>query len=315
VNRLRDWAPWLALMVVYVVWGSTYLAIRVAVEDLPPLLLAGTRYLIAGLLLYPVSVRINSHAAVEGPRPGRRQWLAAGLVGTMLLAVGNGGVSVAETRISSGLAALVVATVPLWMVLAARVFLSTRVTGSVVAALLVGFGGVAVLADPSGGGPLGGVLIVMVASASWGSGSVLGTRLPLPSRALVGASLEMITGGVVLLIAGTCVGEFGDLRLAHVGWPAILALAYLIGPGSLLALPAYVFALQRLPASTVATYAYVNPIVAVALGALILDESIDGRLAAGGLLVVSAVALSLYGQKRLRRGDPVAPQTHPAGTA
>lgn len=293
------WLPWAALLVVYCVWGSTYLAIRVGVETIPPLLLAAVRYLVAGAVLYPIAVRLGGPAVRAADRPGRRQWAAAAVVGTLLLTIGNGGVSYAEQTVPSGLAALLVATVPLWMVAADRAVNSAPVGRLAALALAVGFVGVAILSQPGGGaGDLTGVVTLLAASASWGLGSVLSGRLALPSRPLPGAAMEMITGGAILLAASAARGELAGLDIGRVSLGSAVALLYLIGPGSLLALSAYVLALQRLPTGTVSTYAYVNPVVAVLLGALLLDEAITSRIVAGAAVVVTAVALTLTARRR-----------------
>ena len=293
------WLPWAALAVVYVVWGSTYLAIRVGVETVPPLLLAGVRYVVAGAVLFPVAVRLGGPEVRRSDRPGRRQWAAAALVGTLLLSMGNGGVTYAEQTVPSGLAALLVATVPLWMVVADRVVNGARVTPLAGAALAVGVVGVAILSQPGRhGGDLVGVLVVLGAAASWGTGSVLAGRVRLPMRPLLGSAMEMLAGGAVLLVAAALSGEVAALDLGSVSGRSLVALLYLIGPGSLLALSAYVVALQRLPTSTVATYAYVNPVVAVLLGAVVLDEVVTGRVVIGATVVVAAVALTLSARRR-----------------
>jgi len=253
------WLPWAALVVVYVVWGSTYLAIRVGVETIPPLLL--------GAVLFPLAIRLGGHAARQDDRPGRRQWLAAAVVGTLLLSIGNGGVSYAEQSVPSGLAALLVATVPLWMISADRLVNAKPVGRLAGVPLVLGLAGVGILAGPTGAGAgISGQLVLLAAAARWGLGSVLSGRLALPARPLVGAAMEMLAGGTVLALVAAVRGEFAQLHLDQVSTASLVALLYLIGPGSLLALSAYVLALQRLPTSTVATYAYVNPVVAVALG-------------------------------------------------
>lgn len=286
-------------MVVYVVWGSTYLAIRVGVETMPPLLLAGVRYLLAGAVLYPIAIRLGGQDVRKTDRSGRRQWAAAALVGTLLLAIGNGGVSYAEQTVSSGLAAMLVATVPLWMVGADRLVNRRRVGRLARVALVVGLVGVAILARlGTSSGAVGGMVVLLMASASWGLGSVLSGRLALPARALVGAAMEMLVGGGVLLLASAVAGEWAELRVDQVSPASLIALLYLIGPGSLLALSAYVLALQRLPTSTVATYAYVNPVVAVALGALLLDEVVTASMLVGATVVLVAVALTLTARGR-----------------
>ena len=290
---------WAALVVVYIVWGSTYLAIRVGVRDLPPLTMAGLRYLTAGLLLYPIAVRTGAARLRAFDKPGRRQWLGSALVGLLLLAVGNGGLSIGEQTLDSGFAAVLVATVPLWMVLFAWPIDGDRPTRKAVGALGIGLVGVAVLTGGgSGSGHLLGVAVVLGASCAWGLGSVLAHRLELPQRALVAAALEMIAGGSVLLFVAAVRGDYGRMHWSQVPTSAWLALLYLIGPGSLLAFTAYGYALSRLPLSTVSTYAYVNPVVAVVLGVAILDEPVTAHQAVGTALVVASVVLTL------RRRDP-----------
>jgi drug/metabolite transporter (DMT)-like permease len=289
------WLPWVSLLVVYVVWGSTYMAIRVGVETIPPLLLAATRYLAAGAMLYPLAVRLGSHTVREGDRPGLRQWLSTAAIGTLLLSIGNGGVSFAEQTVPSGLAALLVATVPLWMVGADRLVNSKPVGVLPAVALGLGLIGVAILVGPtrSAGGGLAGPIVLLAASASWGLGSSLAGRMAMPTRPLLGAAMEMLCGGTVLVFAGAARGELADLHMDQISTGSLVALLYLIGPGSLLALSAYVLALQRLPTSTVATYAYVNPVVAVALGTLLLGEPINRTTLLGAAIIITAVLLTL----------------------
>ncbi len=300
---------WAALVVVYVVWGSTYLAIRVGVRDLPPLTMAGLRYLTAGLLLYPIAVRTGAARLRASDRPGRRELLGAALVGLLLLVVGNGGLSIGEQTLDSGFAAVLVATVPLWMVLFAWPIDRARPTRKAVGGLVIGLLGVAVLTGAGSGSrhPLG-VVVVLGASCAWGLGSVLSHRLALPRRALVAAALEMIAGGVILLVAATVRGEYADLTWSQVPTSAWLALLYLIGPGSLLAFTAYGYALSRLPLATVSTYAYVNPVVAVVLGVVILGEHLTAHEVVGTVLVVASIALTLH----RRRADRPAPEDRTA---
>jgi drug/metabolite transporter (DMT)-like permease len=285
---MRKSLAWSALVIVYVVWGSTYLAIRIGVRDLPPLAMAGTRYLIAGALLYPIAAK----GRTQHPKP--RQWLACAPVAILLLVLGNGGLTIGEKTIPSGLAAVLVATVPLWMILFAVPIQRHRVSRTAIAGLALGLIGVAILAGGSGGptgGHTSGILIVLAASASWGLGSVLGRRLPLPERALLGAAMQMLIGGAVLIVAAAADGEFDHLGTVHTtSW---LALAYLIVPGSILAFTAYGYALAHLPLATVSTYAYVNPLVAVILGTTLLGEAFTLREALGAALVVGSVALTL----------------------
>jgi drug/metabolite transporter (DMT)-like permease len=300
---------WIALGVVYVVWGSTYLAIRVGVGHLPPLLLAGTRYVIAGTLLYPIARRASAggRESAEGgvsaggrwttpdrARPGARAWLAGAVVGVLLLFAGNGGVTVAETTLPSGVAAVLVATVPLWMIVFAWPVERQRVTVRSAVGLAIGLGGVAILVGASlSGGGMSGVFIVLGASAAWGFGSVLSHRLPVPGNALLAAAIEMLAGGVALLAAAAATGEFGRVHWSAVPVTAWVALAYLIGPGSILAFSAYGYALSHLPTATVSTYAYVNPVVAVLAGIVFLGEQFTWREGAGAALVLASVVIIL----------------------
>ncbi|MBV9823755.1 MAG: EamA family transporter [Actinobacteria bacterium] len=285
---------WTALVVVYVVWGSTYLAIRVGVRDLPPGILAGARYLLAGLLLYPIAIASGPAELRTEDRPNRAQWAGCAVVGVLLLVFGNGGVTVAEQTVPSALAAVLVATVPLWMVLFGVLLQRDRVRPLAALGLVVGLAGVAVLA---GGGPLSGhlagVLVILGASASWGLGSVLGHRLPLPRRALLGAAMQMLVAGVVLLAVAAAGGEFSRVHWAAVHASSWWAFAWLVVPGSIVGFTAYGYALAQLPRPTVATYAYVNPVVAVALGVLLLNEAFTLRAALGTALVVGSVVLTV----------------------
>jgi drug/metabolite transporter (DMT)-like permease len=285
---------WTSLVVVYLVWGSTYLAIRVGVRDLPPGVLAGSRYLLAGLLLYPVAIRSGSAEQRSADRPVRSNWASCAVVGVLLLVMGNGGVTLAERNVTSALAAVLVATVPLWMVLFGGLVRRERVGVPAAAGLIVGLVGVVVLA---GGGPLrghaAGVAVILAAAASWGLGSVIGHRLPLPQRVLLSAAMQMLVAGVVLLAVGAIAGEFAHVRWTSVHATSWLSLAWLIVPGSILAFTAYGYALAHLPLSTVSTYAYINPVVAVVLGTLLLGESFTARAALGTALVVGSVALTI----------------------
>ncbi len=298
---------WVALAVVYVFWGSTYLAIRVGVRDLPPGILAGTRYFLAGLMLYPVAIRTGSAQLRVADRPRCTQWMACTVIAILLLVLGNGGLTVGEHTLPSGLAAVLVATVPLWMVVFGVLIAHNRVSRYAALGLLTGLAGIAVLA---GGGPLHGhplgVIVVLAASASWGLGSVLGHRLSLPQRALLAAAMQMLIAGAVLLVIGAVAGEFSQLRWSAVHATSWLSLAWLVVPGSILAFTAYGYALAHLPLPTVSTYAYVNPLVAVVLGTALLGEGFTLRDAAGTALVVGSVALTLH-RTRHRPAAPTGP--------
>jgi drug/metabolite transporter (DMT)-like permease len=297
-SRPAGLAGWAALLVVWAVWGSTYLAIRVADQSIPPFPMAAVRYLTAGALLYPIA-RLSGGRPLRSPdRPRLAQWAGMAVVGTMLLAFGNGGVSYAERTLPSGLAALLVASVPLWMALADRVINGQRIRPAGWLALVIGLAGVAILAQPHGHGSVLPIVVVLGASMSWGVGSVLAGRMPAPARPLLGSAMEMLAGGTVLAGLAALTGQLAQVDPGHASGRSLLALLYLIGPGSLLALTCYVIALRRLPTAVVSTYAYVNPVVAVSLGALILGERFTLTSLLGGAVVVTSVALLLIHRSR-----------------
>jgi drug/metabolite transporter (DMT)-like permease len=302
----RDASPasvWAALGAVYVVWGSTYLAIRVTVRTIPPLLSASTRFLIAGALLYAWAI---SRGERKTDRPRAVHWRSAAIIGAAMLFGGNGLVSLAEQTVPSSLAALLLATIPLWMVLIRGLVLRERVIWREVAGLLIGFGGIVLLVDPFGGGhtDLVGVGLLLLAALSWASGSLFARRAPLPGRPLVGTAMQMLAGGVVLAVVGMASGELGDLELAAVSGESLLGLAYLIVFGSWVGFAAYVWLLRSARTSLVSTYAYVNPVVAVFLGWAILGEVITLRTLVAGGVIVAAVALIVSAQGRRAAKEP-----------
>jgi drug/metabolite transporter (DMT)-like permease len=296
---------WAALLVVWVVWGSTYLAIRVGVRTLPPFTLAAIRYSTAGIVLLPIAWRSGSPEQRVADRPGLRQWGAMLLLGAMLPAGGNGVVSWAERQLPSGIAALLVATVPLWMVLVDALFTRRLPTPARWIALIVGLAGIAVLSGGGGSGaPIGATVAALLASVSWGTGSVLQNRLPVPARPALLAAMEMLCGGLVCAVVALVRGEL-TFDVGHVSGQSWWALAYLIGPGTLIAMTAYLFVLTRLSATTASSYAFVNPVVAVVLGALLLGERLTGQQALGAAVVVLAVAGLLVAPRR-RQSDGAA---------
>jgi len=307
VDTRRPVLSWIALGVVYLVWGSTYLAIRVGVGHLPPLLFAGTRYVIAGALLYPIALRATTRSrgpAQDRTKPGARDWFAGAVIGILLLFAGNGGVTIGEKTLPSGFAAVLVATVPLWMIVFAWPVRHQRVTLRSALALAVGLGGVIILVgDGTASGHISGVIIVLGAAAAWGFGSVLSHRLAVPSHAMLAAAIEMLAGGVVLLAVGAGSGEFSRIQWSSVPATSWIALAYLIGPGSILAFTAYGYALSHLPVTTVSTYAYVNPVVAVLAGIVFLGEQFSWREGFGAALVLVSVVITLH---RSRNASPPA---------
>ena len=297
-------AIWAALAAIYIIWGSTYLAIRVAIETLPPLLMASVRFLVAGGLLYVWTMLRGARS--EG-RPTASQWRASAIIGTALLLGGNGGVVLAEQTVPSGIAALLVATVPLWMVLLARVALGERVTWRESLGIAIGFGGIVLLVDPFTGGGFDpvGIGLLLVADLSWAAGSLYARRAPMPSRSLVGTAMQMLTGGVALGIAGIVAGELADVQLRSISLASTLGFVYLIVFGSLVAFTAYAWLIRVARTSLVATYAYVNPVVAILLGWAILSEPLGWRtLVAGGVIVVG-VALIVTAEAGRKRKEPV----------
>jgi drug/metabolite transporter (DMT)-like permease len=285
---------------VYLVWGSTYLGIMVALRTLPPFLLSSVRFLVAGLAL-------TLWAARGAARPTLRQWGAAALAGGALLLVGNGGISWAEQHVDSGVAALLVATMPLWLALLDRAVNGTRLSAAALLGLVVGLGGVAILVAPgSGHVDLVGALACVTAALFWAAGSLYAQRAPLPQRPLLGAGMQMLVGGALLGVAGLATGETGALDLGGVSSESLLALAYLVVFGSILAFSAYVWLLKEAPTALVSTYAYVNPVVAVLLGATFLGEPIGARTLVAGLAIVASVGLIVSAQAvpQRRRGAP-----------
>lgn len=283
---------WLALGIVYVVWGSTYLAIRVAVETMPPLLMGAARFGIAGLLLYAVA---RARGAVSVRTLTRRQLAACWVVGSLLVAGGNGVVNVAEQYIPSSLAALIISSVPLWVVLMRRVT-GERVAWVTLASVAVGFCGVALLLLPGGAGHSGkpiGFVLVVCAAFSWALGSFVSRNLSLPANALLSTAVQMTGGAITMLVFGVALGESSDLHPDRFSADSLIAVAYLIFIGSLVAYTAYVWLLQHAPISKVTTYAYVNPVIAIFLGWSILSEKVTATTLIGAAVIVCSVAATV----------------------
>jgi drug/metabolite transporter (DMT)-like permease len=280
---------WTGLWIVYVVWGSTYLAIRVADRTLPALLTSGARFLLAGTIVYTV---VAARRGLRAARVTWRQVTACAVVGSLLVTGGNGLVMVGEEHVASGIAALVIASVPLWVVVL-RAGTGDRVSAVTLAGVALGFAGVALLFLPGGGGgegSFGGYLAVLFAGPCWALGSFLSPRLSLPTDPFLSTSIQMLAGGVTSVIAGLARGEAGSVDLGGFSSDSLLAFAYLVVVGSLIAFTAYVWLLQHAPISKVSTYAYVNPVIAVFLGWLILGENVTLTILAGALLIVLSVA-------------------------
>lgn len=287
----------LAFAAVYIVWGSTYLAIRVAIETIPPLLMAGARFLVAGALLYGFS-RLRGAA-----RPSRPQWRATAIVGALLLLGGNGGVVLGERTVPSGVAALLVATVPVWMVMLDWLWHGAARPGpKVVVGLLLGLVGIGVLVGPGafGGGAIdpAGAGVLLVGSLCWATGSIYSRHADLPVHAVLGTGMEMLAGGLLLVSAGALHGEFSALHLSSISTSSLLGLLYLVTFGSFVGFTAYIWLLDRVAPARVATYAYVNPVVAVMLGWLVLDEPLTSRMFAAAAVIVGAVVLITSAARR-----------------
>jgi drug/metabolite transporter (DMT)-like permease len=285
--------PWIALVVVYIVWGSTYLGIRVAVTTIPPYLMTGVRYLTAGGLLFAW----QWFASRERPSlPNRRSLGQIVITAFLLLVVGNGLLCVAETRVEAGTSALLLATTPIWMLLIDALRTRSAPSFPAVGGLVLGSAGIATLvgrgaghADPLFAG------IIMLGSISWAAGTIYAQG---KDHGPMTASLEMTAGGILCIVVGLLAGEASHLTIAAISAESIWAMLWLITAGAMLGYSAYAYALRMLPTATVATVSYVNPIVAVILGALILGEPVTWNVLAGGAAVIAAVVLILLGSRR-----------------
>jgi drug/metabolite transporter (DMT)-like permease len=285
----QAWQIGLALSVVYVVWGSTYLAIRVIVETLPPLLIGGIRFAIAGVIMLAI-VAVRGGLA-QFRSVDRRQLAWCAFIGACLATGGNGLVMVGEQWIASGLAALIIAAVPLWVVL------FRRLTGDTIAPITLvgvacGFLGVALLLLPGGGahGQPIGFFIIICASLCWATGSFTSSRVSLPPDPLLSTGIQMTAGGLLGIVIGLAIGEGGQIHAGAFRTQAVIAFVYLILIGSLLAYTTYSWLLQNAPISKVATYAFVNPVIAIFLGWLFLSEDVTLTIAAGAAVIVASVA-------------------------
>lgn len=293
-----------AFAAVYLIWGSTYLAIRFAIETLPPFLMAGTRFLVAGAILYAFT------RARGAARPTRAHWRSTAIVGALLLWVGNGGVTWAEQWVPSGVTALLVATVPFWMVLADWLRPGgTRPGAMVVGGLLLGFTGLVILIGPASwpGGegvhPLGAA-VLMVSTVAWSVGSIYSRGADLPERPLQATGMEMLAGGALLTALGLASGEAARFDPGTVSLRSWLALLYLIVFGSLVGFSAYIWLLGVTAPARAATYAYVNPVVAVLLGWGLAGETLAPRTLAAVVVIIGAVALITTARGRVPAAAP-----------
>ncbi len=303
----RDGRVWLGLLTLYVVWGSTYLGIAIAVETIPPFLMAGVRFLTAGLILLAWSMAREGRAFEP---PSRREWRDSAIVGALLIGGGMGLVAFAEQTVPSGITALLVAMMPVWVAVFGRVFLGERLPRLAVVGIGVGFVGVAFLVGPSAFGGQGalepiGLLAVLISPIAWASGSLFAShRAELPRRPLVATGVQMLVGGAILLVVGIATGEVGQIRLGSISAESFAALVYLTVVGSLVAYTTYGWMLRVAPLPFVSTYAYVNPVIAVILGFVIAGEAIEPRTVVAGGIIVAAVAMIITARGRMQAPRP-----------
>jgi drug/metabolite transporter (DMT)-like permease len=308
-----------AFAAVYIFWGSTYLAIKYAIETLPPFLMAGARFVFAGLILY-----VWARFSKDYEKPQAAHWRTSFIVGTLLLLGGNGGVVFAEHYISSSLAALLVATEPFWIVLLGWLWLKgARPNLKVALGLFIGFVGVWLLIGGQNTGSAGAAtngsmqiisaIVIMTAALSWALGSIYGLRSPVPKSALLTAGMQMICGGSVLLLVSLLSGEWSKFSLAQVSTNSWFGLIYLIIFGSLVGFTAYSWLLKNAPPAMVATYAYVNPVIAVFLGWLIAGESFTGQMLLGAGVIVGSVMLITTQNKDVEEKKGAENEIHESG--
>jgi drug/metabolite transporter (DMT)-like permease len=308
IDNSRDKASLVMLVAafaaVYVIWGSTYLAIKYAIETIPTFLMAGFRFVTAGAILYGIA-----RVSPGYEKPKLVHWRTALIVGTLLLVIGNGGVVMAEHYIPSSLAALLVATEPFWIVLFSWMFMGKgRPNLKVTAGLALGFIGVWLLISGRGAAVEGGshqmlgVGLVLLASLGWAAGSLYGTRAPAARSAVLASGMQVLAGGVILLTAGTVTGEWSKFHIAEVSRISWIAVSYLVVFGAIVAYTAYSWLLKNASPAAVMTYAYVNPAVAVVLGWVIAGESMTAQMLLGAGLIVGSVALITL-QKKAAKED------------
>ncbi len=294
-------ALWANMAVVYLVWGSTYLGIALAIRTIPPFLMASIRFAIAGLILVAVDVLRHPEARHW---PTRRQVVDSAIVGGLLLGIGNGFVSLAEKTVPSGIAAILIAMMPLWFALLGWLYLRQRLPRIVLGAIVLGFFGTALLVWPAGEGANrfdpAGILVLFLAPLGWAHGSIYAVnRARLPPSPLTASGLQMLAGSAVTFIEALVVGEPARFDPSRISLESVLAVAYLVAFGSMLAYTAYGWLLRNAPLSLVGTYAYVNPIVAVALGTVLLHEPVSARTIVAAAIILVAVAIIVSARGRL----------------
>jgi len=287
--KIRIWIP---LLSIYLIWGSTYLAIRFAVETIPPFLMAATRFLIPGIFL------VLWRRAAKDPKPSIKEWKSTTIIGILLLVGGNGGVTWAEQYLPSGIAALVIGSVPIWIILLNLFQPEGRhLDKRVVIGAIVGFLGIALLIGPSqlSGNteyfhPLG-IITIILAAIFWSAGSLYSHHAVMPDSPLLSTGMEFLAGGIGLLILSMITGEFKKLNFSAITTQSLLSLAYLILFGSLIGFVAYTWLLRNAPISLVSTYAYVNPLIAILLGNLLANEPLNFRILLSAVIIIGSVFL------------------------
>jgi len=303
-------ALWTNLAVIYVVWGSTYFGIALAIRTIPPFLMASIRFAIAGLIL--VAFDLLRHPDARR-MPTRRQLVDSAIVGGLLLGIGNGFVSLGEKTVPSGIAAILIAMMPLWFALLGWLYLRQRLPRIVIGAIALGFLGTALLVWPAGEGAnqfdVAGIVILFLAPLGWAHGSIYSaSRAKLPPSPLTASGLQMLAGAGVTLVEAVAVGEPAQFDPSGISLESVLAIVYLVVFGSMLAYTAYGWLLRNAPLSLVGTYAYVNPVVAVGLGTLFLHESISVRTIVAAAIILAAVAIIVAARGRLGTSTAEAPK-------
>jgi drug/metabolite transporter (DMT)-like permease len=298
----------IALGIVWIVWGSTYLAIAVADRTLPPLLMLAVRFALAGALLYGWSVWRGDVAAA---RLGRREWTAAAIVGGLLLFVETGGVAWAEQRVASGMTALLIATVPLFTALLDRTFVGIRLSLGALAGIATGLLGVAVLVGQSAHLDPVGAAVILGGGLAWAGGSAYARVAPLPKAPFLSAAMQMLCAAVLLAVVGAALGEVGRVHPASISADSVAAFGFLVVFGSIVAFTAYGWLLRSgAPSVLISTYAYVNPAVAVLLGWALAGETVGGRELAAGAIIVASVGMLVLGREPEEEDEaPLLPET------
>lgn len=306
-----------AFAAVYLIWGSTYLAMKFAIETLPSFLMAGTRFLIAGIVLL-----IWARLSADYERPKLVHWRTSLIVGGLLLLGGNGGVVIAQHYLPSSLTALLIATEPFWVVLIGWLFMgASRPNLKVILGLLVGFVGVSLLISGrglslgDGSGQFLGIALIVFSTIAWASGSLYGLRAPSPKSSLLAAGMQMVSGGILLILLGIITGEWQSFNIANVSVNSWIAFGYLAIFGSLIGFTAYSWLLKNVEPSLASTYAYINPVIAVILGWAIAGESLSGQMLVGAGVIIGSVVLitSHHKEKELPEVEEIHESQIPPG--